>query len=286
MTTNWKLNCPVSECKTKVSKYDRANGWLVTAILIVGSFVAIVGLVLFNPGSNLQSRAVPLDWRIANPDQSSVRELHEYADVDDFDSADASQFAEMVESASSVVTQVGFNDAQLYTSPTVGKGRTGNWSNLRNSGKGNFVPFYRRLRINYDAVTRETYARQLSFFQIKLGAVQQITNGIVLLADPGGVAKVEQSNRQAEAKSVHFGHTSPLLQRWDREILTAAKVDSTDCLIRQFYSPATVSKLVALEKQYLEDCGRQLQDVQRTYFTVVPNGTGFEFKLTGQTYRQ
>lgn len=276
----------IAKPELRVSLYDRTNGWLVTALLIFGGFVVLVYLVLANAKTSPDGLAVPLTWASITDVEWPLVDTGEGPMSGEPIGDDSSRLSAMIEATTLAVTLVSKTERLGLRSQRVSGNRTGGllWESI--TADSEVVPLFRRIRIDYNLADRQSYTRQLSFFGIKLGSVHRETNEILLLADPAGTARVERTDRQKERSSVHFGHTSPVLQRWDVAILQAANIDPTQSLIRQFYPPAILERLVAMEKKYLEVNRRELVDVQRTYFKVIPQGSGFEFVITGQTYRQ
>ncbi|MEZ6068517.1 MAG: hypothetical protein R3B90_23030 [Planctomycetaceae bacterium] len=67
----------------------------------------------------------------------------------------------------------------------------------------------------------------------------------------------------------------------DRDLLKKAGVDTAGGQIFQFYPDDTVRLLGTIEIQY---ANRSPKEIRRTYFSVLPQGGGYTFTVTQQTY--
>ena len=67
----------------------------------------------------------------------------------------------------------------------------------------------------------------------------------------------------------------------DVKLFERASVDVTGGKILHFYPPETEELLARLEMAH---ANRPVQEIRRTYFVVVPQGRGFTFAVTRQSY--
>ena len=152
-------------------------------------------------------------------------------------------------------------------------------------GSGDIVPEYKRWKIDYDSNSIQEYAQQLSFFSIDIGVIDENSNAIIRIRDPGGTAAVTNSNRGSEKSSLYFSHEKQRFRRWDDTLTRQNNVPLNGRFTVQFYPNPTRAMLREIEKNYLAQQGKTLEDVRRTFFKVVPAAGGFEFQLTGMDYR-
>ena len=94
------------------------------------------------------------------------------------------------------------------------------------------------------------------------------------------------SNRQREAKSVHFSNRTPLLRGWDVRIAKDAVGDlEENPVLVLFYPPELVAHLEQLEANYLSQVDRKLKNVQRTSFRIESDGEDYQFVVDKCEYR-
>jgi hypothetical protein len=153
------------------------------------------------------------------------------------------------------------------------------------TGNADVIPEHKRWKIDYESNNISEYAKQLSFFDIDIGTVQQNTNGIVRLRDVGGNPQAISTDRKAEKKTLYFSHEKRRMRRWDETLVKNNGIDLEGSFTVQFYPMKTRVLLRQVEQAYLTEVGRTLRDVRRTYFKVVPSAGGFEFKLTDMNFR-
>jgi hypothetical protein len=67
----------------------------------------------------------------------------------------------------------------------------------------------------------------------------------------------------------------------DVKLLQKAGVDATRGIILHFYPAETEEMLARLERSF---ANRSERDIRRTYFVIVPQGRGFTFAVSRQTY--
>ncbi len=290
MSAEHLFDRPHISLETKVSSYDRVNSWLVSALVIIGFFVGLLFLLWLTSVIKVSKR--PVQLIVVEAEEGEDKPKGEADDVlepgvEEFPDVETPQLKDAIEAVTNAISSVRADlEARDGSAMEQGRGRGLGSIDGGGGGGGGVVPEYKRWRIEYEASDVGVYSRQLSFFKIDVGAVHQLNNNITRLADPGGAPRVVRTDRQAEAKAVHFGHANQRLQRWDTQLLKNANVDTEQCLIRQFYPDQTRATLRQLEREYLASARRELKEVRNTFFKIVASGNGYEFKITSQTYRQ
>ncbi|HMP80123.1 MAG TPA: hypothetical protein PKD54_11775, partial [Pirellulaceae bacterium] len=206
--------------------------------------------------------------------------------VEEFPEVEIPQLSNALEaevSMSSVQAQL---DVRHGSAEVMGKGRGLGSRDGGGKGGDGVIPEHKRWKIIYESPDINTYARQLSYFKIDLGAVSEVTNQIFRLADPGGARRVIRSDRKTEQESVYFGHQQARMQRWDERMLRdALGRDADNSLVVQFYSDDARAQLRAVEAEYLRQQGRDLREVKNTFFKIREAGGGYRFEVSNQTYR-
>jgi hypothetical protein len=280
-----------AQIETKVSTYDLVNAFLVSMLIVVGTMVAIMFLIWLTMIWN--RREPPLRFIV---DPSFGNEKPEgFADdiyepgVEEFPEVETPQLADALEAITQAVSTVRANlEARDGDAAEMGKGR-GFGSRDGGPGTGNFrgVPEHKRWKIEYQAANITEYAKQLSFFNIDIGVISNSNNEVVRLQQPGPSGNLLNSNRETENnnKSLYFIHEKLRLRRWDESLVRQKGVDLTSKFTVQFYPEATRVVLRQVEGQYLHDQQRQLVDVRRTRFKVVPDGSSYAFEIVEVEYQ-
>lgn len=148
-------------------------------------------------------------------------------------------------------------------------------------GPGSGIPAYQRWYIRFNESSSVEYARQLDQFGIEL-AVFYPTSGKLAYAKgfSSGAPSVTRKETWDDER-VYFKWSGGPRERIDRELLQKAGIDVAGGQIYQFYPNQTVQLLGTIEQNY---ANRSAKDIRRTYFAVVPQGGGFTFAVTRQTY--
>lgn len=277
----------------KVSRYDRVSAALMVGIFLVGSWVLIAWMMLTQPGDLSVGRQGIWIPDTSTPADSElpvelIEPLGLIANEPNGALIESSQLDVVQSAVRDTLSRVaGLQSHQISAGQLAVSDRrrglpSGTWGA---TSAPTVLPFARRVLIEYQAANRDEYVKQLSGLQIQLAAVHRLNNEIQILIDPANQSSLQKSDRQSQAATVHFGHRNARLQRWDIELMQAAQVDVQQSLVRQFFLPQLVAELERLELEYLASVGRQLHEVSRTEFTVVPAGASYEFRVTGQSYR-
>lgn len=156
--------------------------------------------------------------------------------------------------------------------------RTGSWPGAPNGG----IPREQRWRIKFNEGDLATYARQLDFFRIELGA---------LFKDGRLIFIKNFSSAKPLSRVVHTGKAEDrLYMKWragtrrnaDVALFRKAGIpDADDATILHFYAPETELLLACTEVAY-RNC--KSTNIRRTYFTIEEDGAGYKFVVTSQAY--
>ena len=153
------------------------------------------------------------------------------------------------------------------------------------TGNANIVPEHKRWQIEYESDDIDTYARQIDFFNLTLGAVALSSNEIILVNNVSGGATSRQSSRREMGSWLRFEHQKARMRRWDGTLAKRAGVSLDDRIMVQFYPEETRQIIRVVEAQYLQEAGRQLEEVRRTILKVEASGNGFQFVVTDMLFR-
>ena len=285
-----KAQHPTIFVETEVSRFDMLNSMLIASVTIVGFLVATLFMIWLTTTFDFskQKTALQLD-QVSDPgDEKPIGELDDFLEpgVEEFPEVDVPQLAMALEAVTDAVSSV--RGSLEERSGTATKQGTGSGFGSRDGGPGNGgggVPEHKRWIIQYETDSLDTYARQLSYFDIDIGVINNLPNKIVRIHDPGGTPSVIQSTREADSKTLRFVHKKPSLQRWDKTLATRQNVSLEDATTCQFYPEVTRQKIRLVEALALQAAGKTLIEVRNTTLKVEPEGDGFVFKVVDISYR-
>jgi hypothetical protein len=175
------------------------------------------------------------------------------------------------------------NDLGSSALPSGSKG-TGRHRNLgKGPGDGGGVKRQERWEIVFDqGQTESEYARQLDFFNVKLGAIVagQLFKVSRLAANRPTVEKM--ASAQAE-KELYFSWRGGNRRQFDINLLKKAPDVplAGNVLVLQFYPFETEQTLARLERDHLQKLRNttDMRIVRKTKFAIVKKGNGYEFQI-------
>jgi len=147
-------------------------------------------------------------------------------------------------------------------------------------GPGSGIPAYQRWFIKFSEASTAEYAKQLDHFGIELAVFSPTTGKLTYVKGFSGASAVRTVDKWNDER-VYFRWSGGPRERIDRELLQKAGVQSAGGQIFHFYPDATIQLLGTLEFRH---ANRSAKEIRRTYFVVVPEGGGYTFVVTKQTY--
>ncbi len=147
--------------------------------------------------------------------------------------------------------------------------------------KDETVPRWERWEIRYDSATLASYAKQLDFFKIELGAAGGGSREVDYLTKVSSSAPVSRAAPGLNETRLYMVWRGGRLQDLDRQLLTKAGVKTNGRILMQFYPKKVENELAALERKHRKD-GR-IDKIKKTIFGVRPNEAGYEFYIIEQT---
>lgn len=130
-----------------------------------------------------------------------------------------------------------------------------------------------------DEVSLREYAQQLDFFGIELGALLPDGKLIYLsrMSQPAPLKREATSGK--DEQRMYMTWRGGNRKEADAKILQAIGVNPSQAVIFHFYPQRTEQLLLTLEYQHEK---LQAHQIRRTYFSVVKQGTGYEFVVVRQ----
>lgn len=282
---------PKLNVETGVSRYDIVNGALVSSIALVGFLTTMLFMIWLTTVLEFRSESTQL---VAYEQPYGDEKPEGYEDdilepgVEEFPEVEEPVLKDALEAVTDAVSSVRANlEAVDGDSEVMGSGRgRGSINGGDGTGGGDVIPEYKRWKIEYKSSDINTYAKQLSFFNIDIGAVSINSNDIDRIRDAGGRMQVIASDKAKERKSIFFAHEKRKLQQWDAKLVRRAGASMEGRNTVQFYPESTRAILRQVEGEYLRQVARTLPEVQRTYFQIEESGGGFKFKVNSIEFRR
>lgn len=278
----------LSRVETRVSSYDRLNAFLTSSLMMVGAFVLMLFMLWLS--SRPRSEPPPSDvvFEIGEPGEDKPEGVADDVlepGVEEFPEVETPQLADSLLAVTSAVSTIqARNEQRDGSAEQMGKGR-GLGSRDGGGGGGSGVPGW---EVNLEARDKGSYAKQLSYFKFEISAVHKVSTDVYRMADPAGTKQVTRTNRAEEKrrKSVFWGQKNRLLQEWDKDLIRSQVPNLDDYVVGQIFPQEVINRLRSLEIAYAEEKGRTVEEVRTTSFRIIQAGSGFEFQVSGQTYKR
>jgi hypothetical protein len=281
---------------TQVSRYDLTSAALIAGVAVtLATLLTLIAIWLANlrppnvvlnpimaagdggwedgdPNETLdvESPEDPSDDPSLANDQSDVTEIMEITEP----------IVEFAETAAQLVEPNEFTDSMDSGNPGSAEGTGGRPLGSGGPGRGGAKRENRWYVQFADRGNLDSYAKQLDFFKIELGALFRAEERLVYIKS--------LSSAKPPTREVKTGENEKrLFMNWqggdrieaDRELFAKAGIDASTATILHFYPPETENAMARLEVDY---AGRQPQEIRKTYFQVRKAGSGYEFYVTNQ----
>lgn len=277
----------------RVSSYDQVAGLLLAALFLIGGGVGVLFLawlmatIVFAPAArpiklveNVAGRgdhAAGFARDIEAPGEEEMPELQE------------PQLQTALEAVTDAVSTVSASmDVFDSQSPNTSKGKGGLGDSRPPGplGEGdNIIPRWERWEIRWASASLSSYAQQLDFFKIELGAVggKKDVDYAFNLTKGKPDTKAGPSKNEKRLYMTWKGGT---LKQLDQQLLARAGISTSNRTLMQFYPEETEDMLAWVEMENAKKLGRpNVKEFLRTVFGVRPAGRGFEFFVIEQRFR-
>lgn len=255
----------------KTSKYDEASSLLISLLILLGITVAVLLLFWLTFRIFSSAVAIPVEFSSFADDSldDGIQLDQPLADQLGVEDAEEPSQENTLEAISEAVTMM---ENVRMASDTMGKGG----STGRGSGKGG-----RQWELSFDqGNTLDTYARQLDFFGIEM-AVPEKGEQLIYVINFSGTPST-RCGKTTDEKRSYLTWTKGGLMAADVELLSRAGVDGSGKLILKFLPPATEQALLKIEANY---AGSRAARIRATTFGIKSSGSGYEFFVIKQTYK-
>ena len=151
-------------------------------------------------------------------------------------------------------------------------------------GDADIIPRWERWEFRYQSNNIESYARQLDYFQIELGAVG---GGLGPNIDYANTFSNETPKRHSglasEEKRLYLSWKGGVLKENDNALLNQAGIVTKNRIVMQLITKELENTLAQIEKEYAGK--RDVRAIGKTIFEVRAKGNGYEFFVKDQRYR-
>jgi hypothetical protein len=289
---------PIREPVLKVNRYDQISAGMISIVMGLGVGVLSVFLWWLTTRPPVQEFLVPMEMmaspaaggsefgaidetlKIESPEPvaenaSNVEEASSDADVVEM----LETATELAEQASQQAQQVMLDSAATGGAPGSALG-TGRRALGSGPGEGG-IPNEQRWFIRYaDDSSLAEYGRELDYFGLELGALLPDGQLVYLKNFSTGTPVKRTASSGKGEQRLYMTWQGGARKQADVQLFAAAGVDASKSVLFHFYPPAAEQLL--LRKEYAF-AGRKAQEIRRTYFVVVKQGTGYDFVVTRQT---
>ncbi len=213
------------------------------------------------------------DPSLAN-EESDVTELEEVVE----------QVVEMSENAAAVVAPNEYSDSKNTGSPGSADGTGGRPLGSGGPGRGGAKREQRWVVEFADKGDLKSYAAQLDFFGIELGAIFRDDGRLIymnnMVADKPTTREIKEGAAGAEQRLfMNWAEGSEERRKADVELFQKAAIDASNAGILHFYTSETETLMATIEQEF---GGHTADEIRKTYFRVRRAGSGYEFYVQKQ----
>lgn len=275
----------------RVSRFDVVTSLFMALILFIGTFVLMLFIVWL-----LSGEPEPL---VLKPiiEQPAGRADNAEGFERDFEPPGAEEVEELMEptlqdSIEAVTDAVSSVAASLdsmntdATASTSGNAR-GDSRSAGPEGEGeDIVPRFERWQLKFSAKDIGSYARQLDYYGIELGALGGSIQGVDYVSNLSGNAQTRRGDSESENR-LYFMWTSPSpLMQYDRQLLTEADVPLSGRQMLKFIPKELETRLAHTELAYAKENGHEtVNEIAKTVFESQSADEGYQFVVINQRYR-
>ena len=280
----------------KVTKYDLVTATLIA--MVVGLVVGVAALIVIWLTNRIPSDGVEVPVEILEmpggspdgaPDETLLVESPD-PETDDPSVADEvseeQELMEMLDNVMEVSDQATQVAQEQFETASKNSGKPGSASGTgrrplgMGNGKSGFPREQRWFTRFADKGSLDSYARQLDFFKIELGALMP-DGTLTYMTNMSTTPKTKKTTSGKNESRLYMNWQGGDRRKADLELFQKIKLDANDGMILHFYPKPVEQMLLKLERDY---AGRPIKEIRRTYFFVRSAGTGYEFAVERQLY--
>ncbi len=212
--------------KLRTSRFDIVTSFFMALILFIGTFVTMLFIIWLTSRWTFPPR--PIEPIIENP---AGRGENPEGFERDFEPPGAEEVEELmeptlqdtIEAVTDAVSSVAASLVTTDTSATATTSGTGAGDSRPPGPEGegeDIIPRFERWQLNFTARDINSYATQLDFYKIELGAIGGSIQGVDVASNLAGSPKKYRIEDTTSEKRLYFMWTSPSpLMQYDRQLL-------------------------------------------------------------------
>jgi hypothetical protein len=280
--------------KLRISRFDVVTSLFMALILFIGTFVLMLFIIWFTSRWSFPPR--PIAPIIENP---AGRGENPEGFERDFEPPGAEEVEELMEptlqdTIEAVTDAVSTVAASLVTTDTAATATTsgtgaGDSRPPGPEGEGeDIIPRSERWQLKFTASNLRSYATQLDFYKIELGAIGGSVQGVDVANNLAGSPKKYRIVDTVSEKRLYFMWNSPSpLMQFDRQLLQQAGIQLPNRQILKFIPKELENLLAQIELDYAKSKGyNSVTQLAKTVFESKPEGGGYAFTVISQRYRK
>ena len=292
---------PVRAPYIKMSKYDVVvSGLSTSAVCAVLALIVMIIIWLSNLLPSPQKKQVimlpPGDggWEDgdpnATPDVESPEDAsldpslaNEETDVTELEEV-TEQIVEISENAASVVAPNEFTGSKNTGTPGSADGTGGRPLGSGGPGRGGAKREQRWVVEFADKGDLDSYAAQLDFFGIELGAIFRDDGRLIYMSNMSAAKPTTREIKEGAAGAeqrlfMNWAEGSEERRQADVELFQKAAIDASAAGVLHFYTSETETLMATIEQEF---GGHTAEEIRKTYFRVRKAGSGYEFFVQKQ----
>ncbi len=289
---------PVRSPHIKVTKYDVAISALSTSALFAAlTLIVMICIWLANMLPSPQKKQVimlpPGDGGYEDGDPNATPNVESPEDASEDPSlaneeTDVTELEDVIEQVIDVAAEASAilapNESSDSKNSGSADGTGGKPLGTGGGGRGGTKREQRWIVEFADKGDLKSYAAQLDFFGIELGAMFQAEGRLVYMsnmsADPPMTREVKEDTASGEQRLfMNWADGSEDRRQADVELFQKAGVDASAAAILHFYPSETENLMATTEQEF---GGRTVAEIRKTFFRVRRTGTGYEFYVQKQ----
>ena len=280
--------------KLRTSRFDSVTSLLLALIIFIGTFVTMLFIIW------LTTRWVYSPPPIMPPiEEPAGRGENPEGFERDFEPPGAEEVEELMEptlqdtleavtdAVSTVAGALATTDTAA-TATTTGTG-AGDSRPPGPPGEGqDIVPRFERWQLNFSARDVRSYATQLDYFKIELGAIGGSIQGVDVASNLSSRIQKRRIEDTSSEKRLYFMWNSPSpLMEFDRQLLNSASIQLSNRQMLKFIPKALEDQLAVIELEYSTSKGHpSVTEIAKTVFESKSNGGDYVVEVVSQRYRK
>lgn len=278
---------PPSRPVLRVTAYDRVSSLMLALVAALLGIVLALSILYQATVDKQKQDVVPVEfvslaggYEDGSPDEElSIEAPEEVLEETQVDEA-LESVVELSDLASQQVQQQFQMDSQL-NDPNAKRGKGGRPLGM-GGGQGGLAREQRWFVQFDDRGTLDEYARQLDFFGITMGALMEgDKRELIVISNLAAAKPTRQSVTKVDENRLYMTWQGGNRKTADLKLFRKAGVNLKSELILHFYPPQTEQLLAQVEQAASR---KPVDKIRRTYFVVRPEGNGYKFVVSRQSY--